>query len=144
LPLSDSWPSLCDGVTRTSGSNDSGSISLVPETNIVKYSQTCSNDHLRTMTTYQQRPAWFPPNYFSHQFHLNSLQTATISLRRPLFWGPKGGCCTQVWLCTILGICLLLVILGRQFNNKEINFMVRGMVSKGPLKFSLILYGPQA
>ncbi len=56
--------------------NHFGSIKMSLFCKVLTYSQTCVNDHLRTMTTCQQRPTsiWW------------------------LFLGPKIGRCTQVWL----------------------------------------------
>ena len=61
-----------------------------------KYSQTWVNDHLRIATTFLQWPPfWSPILIFNY---INDLWTTTTCLQRPLFWGLKRGCCTQVWL----------------------------------------------
>jgi hypothetical protein len=48
------------------------------------------------MTTCQQRPLFWGPNYAF--YNLNGLQTTTTCLQPLLFLGPEGGRYTQVWL----------------------------------------------
>ncbi len=56
------------------------------------YSQTWANDHLPTATTIGC------PN-MSLYITLTYLWTTATCQQRPQIWGPKGGRCTQVWLC---------------------------------------------
>ena len=60
------------------------------------YSQTWVNDHFRTATTCLQWPPFCCP--ILNFYYFNALWTTTTCLQRSLFWGSKGGRCTQVWL----------------------------------------------
>jgi hypothetical protein len=61
-----------------------------------KNSQTCANDHLPTTTSLS--PQWTQVIGKFIEENWITLCVATTSVQRPLFGGPEGGRCTQVWL----------------------------------------------
>jgi len=63
------------------------------------YSQTWANDHLRITITCQQRPPFL--GHILDFNYINYLWTTTTCQQLPVFWGPKGGRCSQVWLITL-------------------------------------------
>ena len=62
----------------------------------IMYSQTWVNDHLRIVTTCLQRQPFKGP--ILNFYHITVLWTTTTCQQWPLFLGPEGGRCTQVWL----------------------------------------------
>ncbi len=61
------------------------------------YNQTWANGHLWIMTTCLQRPPFKRPIF--KLYNISYFWTRATCQQRPWFLGPKGGCCTQVWLC---------------------------------------------
>ncbi len=81
--------SCCDFIFQSIWVNSPLYFSLKNDTStfsFTNYSQTWANNHLRRATTI----LW---NFY----YINDLWTTT-TCQRPLFLGPEGGCCTQVWL----------------------------------------------
>jgi hypothetical protein len=65
---------------------------------ICKYSQTWATNHFRIMTTVYN--CLILGVRFSTVKEQSNLSTTTTCRQRPLFLGPNGGHCTQVWLYT--------------------------------------------
>ena len=58
----------------------------------------CTVKPMLTATSKQQPPVNNQPGLCWYQFLLRNFYRATTYVQRPLFWGPKGGRCRQVWL----------------------------------------------